>query len=80
MDNTNGALDGVKWAPFWDPKSRKNSFFLAGVVPDSLDVVAVRVLGKGRVIARRVIPITGGTIVLGTRRQRCLVERPDLIR
>src|SRR5688572_27981563 len=53
---------------------------LAVVVPDGLDVVAVKVVYERGVVAWPVLgPVARAAVVLRTRSQRCLVERRDLL-
>src|ERR1700736_4850117 len=54
------------------------SLSLAVVVPHGLDVVAVRIVDEGGIVARPVIPVPGAAVVFSACGKTSLVECLDL--
>src|SRR5262245_66159677 len=62
----------------WRRGSDASGWGFAVVVPDGFDIVPIRVIHEGGVVARPVVPIAGLAIVLRARGERGLVEGFDL--
>src|SRR5580704_1583137 len=61
------------------PRSRWGTLFLARVVPDGLDVVAVGIEYEGCVVSGRVVAISRAAVVLAAGRQACAIKCLDLL-